>query len=261
MNIGIDFKNKNQSIKYLRETFKSYPCFKLSLNYRHIIFKIMIILGVGCAYASTEDLDLLQNNAQKDVWILSKSDSRHNVKTWYKQETGKHTRTFKVEAMMDVPMEKAAMALVGGDSWKRWFWECLDSKLLNKVSSRESIFYLKVNVPRPFPDRDTVLRATIEPYSKKTGKLVINFNALPDYLAPVDGVVRAKAFSFKVEITPLTDSSVKVDLEGYVDPGKDLPAWAVNFMMRSAPYSSALGLERYVKTHGLDATSSFDFRE
>jgi hypothetical protein len=230
-------------------------------RYCHLVLKVMFILWAGCVYASSEDMDFLQDKIQKDVWIQSKHDKRRDIQTWYKQETGKHTRTFKIEATIKVPMEQTAMALVGGDSWQRWFWECLESKLLKKVSSRESLFYLKVNVPRPFPDRDTVLRAVIEPYSKKTGKLVINFNAVPDYIAKTPDVVRAKAFTFKVELTPLTDTSVKLDLEGYVNPGQDLPAWAVNFMMRNAPYSSVLGIERYLKTHGLDDTSSFDFKE
>jgi len=230
-------------------------------RYCRIILKLMLILWTVNVYASTEDMDFLQDKIQKDVWIQSKHDKRRGIQTWYKQETGKHTRTFKIEAILKVPMEQTAAALVGGDSWKRWFWECLDSKLLQTVSSRESIFYLKVNVPSPFPDRDTVLRAVIAPYSKQTGKLVLNFNALPDYIAKTPNVVRAKAFTFKVELTPLTDTSVRLNLEGNVNPGEDLPAWAVNFMMRNAPYSSALGLERYVKTHGLDATNSFEFKE
>lgn len=231
-------------------------------NYYRTIVTFMLILWSGCIYASTEDIDFLQDTGPKDVWILSKNDKRRNIQTWYKQEEGKHTRTFKIIANLNVPMGQTAMALMGGDSWKRWFWECLDSKLLKKVSSKESIFYLKVNVPRPFPDRDTVLHAVIEqPYSTKTGKLVIRFNAMPDYIATVPDVVRAKAFTFKIEIKPLTDTSLQVELEGYVDPGKDLPAWAVNFMMRNAPYSSILGLERYVNMHGSDEIIKFDFNE
>lgn len=231
-------------------------------RYCRVILKLILILWVGSVYASSNDneLDYLQQKGQKDVWIQSKNDKRRGIQAWYKQEEGKHTRTFKIEALLKVPMEQTAMALVGGDSWQRWFWECLESKLLKKVSSRESLFYLKVNVPRPFPDRDTVLRAVVEPYSKQTGKLVLRFNALPDYIAKTQGVIRSREFTFKIEITPLSDTSIKLDLEGYVNPGEDLPAWAVNFMMRNAPYSSALGLERYVKTHGLDDDIQFDFK-
>lgn len=229
-------------------------------RYCRIILKWMLILGTVSVYASTEDMDFLQGKAQKDVWIQSKNDKRRGIQAWYKQEEGKHTRTFKIEATIKAPMEQTAMALVGGDSWQRWFWECVESKLLKKVSSRESLFYLKVNVPRPFPDRDTVLRAVIEPYSKQTGKLVLRFNAIPDYIPKTQGVVRAQDFTFKIEITPLSEASIKLDLEGYVNPGEDLPAWAVNFMMRNAPYSSILGLERYVKIHGADDNIQFDFK-
>lgn len=253
--LGFERKHPLQTSIY--EVFGDYQ-----RRYCRVILKLMLILWVGSVYAASDDndLDYLQQKSQKDVWIQSKNDKRRGIQAWYKQEEGKHTRTFKIEATIKVPMEQTAMALVGGDSWKRWFWECLDSKLLKKVSSRESLFYLKVNVPTPFPDRDTVLRAVIEPYSKQTGKLVLRFNALPDYISKVRGVIRAQEFTFKIEITPLSNESIKLDLEGYVNPGEDLPAWAINFMMRNAPYSSILGLERYVKTHGVDDNIQFDFK-
>ena len=87
----LSFERKHPLPTSINEVFGDYL-----RSYCRIILKMILILWTVSVYASTEDLDFLQNNGQKDVWILSKSDSRHNVKTWYKQETGKHTRTFKV---------------------------------------------------------------------------------------------------------------------------------------------------------------------
>jgi len=245
----------------LKQSFKTMSMI-MFVGGCYYIMLLMFIFASQYVFADDNDLDYLQQKGQTDVWILSKDDKKRNIKTWYKQEEGKHVRTFKIASTLNVPMEQTAMALVDGNSWQRWFWECLESKSIKEDSSTaESIYYLRVNVPMPFPDRDTVMHAKIEPYSKEKGKIVLRFHAMPNYIKEVPNVVRAKEFNFKIELTPISENQTQLDLEGYVDPGKDLPAWAVNFMMRSAPYSSALGLERYVRVLGEENKLRFKFRE
>jgi hypothetical protein len=37
------------------------------------------------------------------------------------------------------------------------------------------------------------------------------------------------------------------EVEGYIDPGGDIPAWAINAVQRQAPYYTVIGLQRMVK--------------
>lgn len=227
----------------------------------YYIMLLMCMLASQYVFADDNDLDYLQYKTEKNVWIQSKNDKRLNIQTWYKQEEGKQVRSFKIVANLDLSIEKIAMALVDGNSWQRWFWECVESKIIKEnYATGEAIFYVRVKVPRPFPDRDTVMQAKIEPYSTEKGKMILRFKALPNYIADTPNIVRAQEFTFNIELIPINENQTKISLEGYVDPGKGLPAWAVNFMMRKAPYTSAVGLQRYVKI-SQDTKLRFKFTE
>lgn len=250
-----------QQSLHLKKYFKTISL-TVFIGSCYYIMLLMCIFASQYVFADDNDLDYLQHKGQTNEWIQSKDDKRRGIRAWYKQEEGKHVRTFKIAATLNVPMEQTAMALVDGNSWQRWFWECLESKSIKEDhSTGESIYYMRVNVPMPFPDRDTVMHAKIEPYSKEKGKIILRFHAMPNYMKDVPKVVRAKEFTFKIELTPVDENKTQLELEGYVDPGKDLPAWAVNFMMRNAPYSSVLGLERYVRVLGEENKLRFKFRE
>ena len=49
-------------------------------------------------------------------------------------------------------------------------------------------------------------------------------------------------------------------MEGYIDPGGVIPSWTINFVQRSAPYTSMLGLARMVQLpYYREATGETDF--
>ena len=50
-----------------------------------------------------------------------------------------------------------------------------------------------------------------------------------------------------VRFTPLPGNRVKVEAEGYVDPGGLIPAWANNYVQRAAPYSIMVGMQRMLE--------------
>jgi hypothetical protein len=61
--------------------------------------------------------------------------------------------------------------------------------------------------------------------------------------------VRMLAEDMTVRFTPLPGKRVKVEAEGYVDPGGSIPAWANNYVQRAAPYSIMVGMQRMLETY------------
>ena len=45
----------------------------------------------------------------------------------------------------------------------------------------------------------------------------------------------------------ISDEQVRVEVEGFIDPGGLAPSWAINAVQRQAPYYTVLGLQRMVK--------------
>ena len=63
-----------------------------------------------------------------------------------------------------------------------------------------------------------------------------------------------------IKFTPIDKSTTHLEVEGYIDPGGVIPSWTINFVQRSAPYTSMLGLARMVQLpYYREATGETDF--
>lgn len=191
--------------------------------------------------------DLRADSQRKNEWILVKKDRLKNITTWAKQEDGKAIRSFKVEMIVNANLETLARLQVDIDSIKRWYWETKESRMLKKVSNKEFYYYQVFNSPLTLPDRDSVIHVVIEPYTAKRGYLAVKMNAAPDFMPAQPGRVRVLAQDMIVKFTPINKDTTRLETEGYIDPGGVVPAWAINFVQRSAPYVTMVGLARMVQ--------------
>jgi len=200
------------------------------------------------AHADRDDLDELQNKLGNE-WVEVRNDRKRNIRTWIKQEDGKRYRSFKVEAALEGSLETYARIMLDFDNYHKWYWEVLESKLLKKVSATEYYLYFHHRTPHGIPQRDAVLHAVIEPQSRQRNSITMTVRAAPDYLPHKPGRVRMLAEDMTVRFTPLPGKRVKVEAEGYVDPGGNIPAWANNYVQRAAPYSIMVGMQRMLETY------------
>lgn len=196
-------------------------------------------------YAAGDDdgLDEFQTKLGNE-WMLVKNDLRRNIKTYAKQEDRKRFRSFKVEAIIDSPLEAAVRVLLDADNYKKWYWEVEESYMLKQASDTEYYIYLKHRAPYGLPDRDVILHAIVEPQNKGKHYLTVKVKAAPDFIPEKPPLVRMPAEDMSVKFTPMAGSRVMVEAEGYVDPGGRVPTWANNYIQRNAPYSILMGLVR-----------------
>jgi hypothetical protein len=47
--------------------------------------------------------------------------------------------------------------------------------------------------------------------------------------------------------TPISNDKTRLEVEGFIHPGGEVPAWAINAVQRQAPYYTMLGLQRMVQ--------------
>jgi hypothetical protein len=191
--------------------------------------------------------DLRTTNKQTSDWVLVKKDRLKNITTWAKREYGSGIRSFKIEMIADANLETLARVHFDADNIKRWFWETKESKLLKKVSNKEFYYYQVFNAPLTIPDRDSILHAYVEPFNAKRGYMAIKLTAAPEFMPEQPSRVRVLAQNYYVKFTPIDKNTTRIEAEGYVDPGGVTPAWAINFVQRSAPYVTMVGLARMVQ--------------
>lgn len=178
-------------------------------------------------------------------WWIVRDDKRRDIRAWARQEDGKRLRSFKVEGSIAGKSEDLMMVLLDFENYKKWFWSVRDTKLLKRVSPTEYYVYITHKAPYPLADRDTVLHAKVKPQSKTDKRVVLTVSAAPDYMPEQENLVRMVAEEFTVVFTPRPNGKIDVQVSGYFDPGgKAIPAWAINFVQRSAPYHTVRGLQR-----------------
>jgi len=213
---------------------------------RHLC--LLLLLGAGLQTApvhADDDLSELRTPLGNE-WQLTRQDQRRNIKTFSRLEDGKRYRSFKVEAELDARLETLARVLIDVDNYTKWFWHTRESRLLKQVSPTEFIVYMVHNAPAGLPDRDSVVRVIVEPQTRSKPYLTLRASAVPDYIPQRKPLVRMSAEEITVKYSPIATNKIRIEVEGYFDAGGAIPAWAVNFVQRSAPYSVVLGLQRMV---------------
>ncbi len=210
------------------------------------LLRPLLLLSVLCssvAIAGNEDLDELRASDSND-WQIVKNDAYHHIKTWSKREDGKRIRSFKIDMMMDASIETVARISFDFDSYTRWYFKTKMAKMLKQVSPTEVYYYQVFSAPPGLPDRDVVVHCTIEPYNARRGVFRLHFAAAPDFMPPQPGLVRMLGLNLTTTYTPQPDGKLRLESEGFIDPGGNAPVWATNYVQRNAPYSVMLGLQR-----------------
>ena len=212
-------------------------------------FAAMTAMSPIASYAASGDDvdDLRADSKRKNEWIQVKKDRLKKITTWAKQEEGKTIRSFKVDMIVDANLETVARVHYDVENIKRWFWETKESRLLKKVSNKEFYYYQVFNAPLTVPDRDSIVHVVVEPFTAKKGYMALKLTAAPEFMPVQPGRTRVQAQDMVIKFTPIDKSTTHLEVEGYIDPGGVIPSWTINFVQRSAPYTSMLGLARMVQ--------------
>ncbi|PTQ87852.1 hypothetical protein [Agitococcus lubricus] len=220
--------------------------------------KKAVILGIcltlsATAWAARDDDDdsteyLPYNTKNPQEWSLVKNDERHKIKTYSKQEDNYRYRSFKTHTIFDAPLEAVARCEFDVNNMTAWYMNAIESKMLQRVSDTEYYYYFRLKTPFGVPQRDAVVRATVTPYSERTGALIVNYTAAPDYIPIKPGVIRMPSYEMVLRMKPLTPKSVELIMEGYADPGGSgsMPKWLINYAQRRMPYANTLGRHRMI---------------
>jgi len=217
---------------------------KINLKLQAMVTSLLL---VSSTVSFADDIRDLQDTGPANEWRLIKNDARKNIKAWDKRDDDKRYRSFKLDLMIDAPLETIARVYFDVENYPRWFWEVQEAKLLKKVSSTEFYYYLVHRAPVAQPNRDVIIHALVEPMTAKKPYVLFKLNAVPDYLPLKPPLVRMRAEDMVIKWTPMPNNQTHEEVEGYIDPGGDIPAWAINAVQRQAPYYTVIGLQRMVK--------------
>lgn len=187
--------------------------------------KILALLLVFPTFLSTK--------ASPD-WKLKKEND--HLKIYTAAADNSPFKLVRVECTVQGTFSQVIAVLFDIDKHTEWVFNDKESKLLKWVKSDELYYYSEVSVPWPCSNRDYIAHIRITGSTPQM--LTIESNAVGDYIAEKQGVVRVKSSASKWVMKMAGPNLVKIDYEIQFDPGGSVPAWLINMFVTRGPYET-----------------------
>ena len=162
---------------------------------------------------------------------------KDNIKIYGCLVEGSALHDIRVEFEVNSTIDKYISIVLDVTRYKEWRYREFNHKLLKKISDSELIYYARVNAPFPLNDRDLVLHLKINQDSLPK-ILTVTIESMPDYIPPVEDVVRVPSSLSIMRLIRLSESRVKVSCYVRVNPGGQIPDWVVNMFSTQGPYET-----------------------
>lgn len=146
-------------------------------------------------------------------------------------------KTVKSTFTVNAALGELASAILDIGRYGEWQYKTQSVKVLKQVSEREVVCYTRVEAPVLTQDRDFVIRLTVDPDPMTKG-MIVEAVSLPEYLPPVEDVIRVPYSRAKWTVVPAERGKLSVEYIIDIDLGGSVPPWIVNLFSAKAPYET-----------------------
>lgn len=177
-------------------------------------------------------------------WSLKKDQDSIQVYTAHAE--GSKFKRIRADFTIRTTREKLFDKLLNADRYVDWQYNTLYSKVLERVTPKEIIYYNEVDAPWPVANRDLVIRLKIEENPSESFFRILTLSE-PGSVAVKDGIIRVPSSKGEWKVTDSGNGRLQVRFEMQIDPGGDVPAWLVNLTSSMAPYQTFLNLKKMLE--------------
>jgi hypothetical protein len=174
----------------------------------------------------------LANIVAGQSWNFIKE--KDGIRIYTRNEPNSSLKSFMGVADLHTNMAKINEYLGNAKKLDWWNKSVSEVKVLAFDPGKMIRYYIRYDVPWPFSDRDLVVETKIT-NDAATGKEVLFALPLPDLVPPKPDAVRIRKYWQRWTVQPMPNGIVHVILEGYVDPGGNVPAWLYNMAITDTP--------------------------
>jgi hypothetical protein len=70
---------------------------------------------------------------------------------------------------------------------------------------------------------------------------------LPKYVNEKPGIIRVKQFTGMWELIKINENETRVTTQCHTEPGGEIPAWVINYMIVTGPYETFMNMKKMLK--------------
>ena len=194
-----------------------------------------LIAGI-CAFSC-----LPAHAAQQEAW--RKRIDKDGLIVHTRRVEGSPILEYKGHMTVKVPMEQVIALYEDVQQLPKWFYQCVDAKVLNAPDAMHKVIYFALHLPWPVAERDVVFEQD-KAVDAATHAVSYTFTVLPDQLPPKAGRIRMVALKSLWQFTPLPDGRTEVYFQQHSDPGGSIPTFVVNKLVVDIPFNSLKNFRR-----------------
>ena len=167
---------------------------------------------------------------------------KDGIRIYTRNEPNTSLKSFK--GVMDIRSDMGRVNHLVGNVKNHEWWDpnLLEIKVLYYEQDKRYQYYLIYGVPWPLWDRDLCVESVVTD-DPVTGRRVIFAQPLKNVIPEKPDLVRIKNYWQRWTIEPRENGMIHIVLEGFVDPGGNVPSWLYNMVITDTP----LKVMRWVK--------------
>ncbi len=201
--------------------------------------KKTIVIAVMLAVAA------VSLNAEAGKWKLALN--KNGIKVYTRPAKGCPLDEFMGVTVINAPIETCVRVLRDVDSQPRWMGDCLEAKLLKRISKDHLIAYNVIDVPWPLSNRDLQIDTRFITNLPK-GIVTVKMAAYVPAIQPVTKkYVRITDMKATCIMKKINDNKTRVTYINRVNPMAPIPDSVANMFAKKNPYKTLLGMRKMVK--------------
>jgi hypothetical protein len=185
-------------------------------------------------FFSTLIINLLTlNNLFAQAWNFVKE--KEGIKVYTRHEPNSALKSFKGEAIINAPVDNISFLIMDPNHADWWEKNFTQRKLLEYHENNYIRYYLVYNLPWPFVNRDFVAETRITKDAMSGEQIMVSIPVV-NIVSVKPGLIRIEKYSQKWILQPMDKQNVHVILEGFIDPGGNVPSWLYNIVLPETPF-------------------------
>lgn len=153
--------------------------------------------------------------------------------------------TFKVETVFNAPMPKILKLITNINSYIFWVPNSLRAEQLS-INDYKIVYYLAIEAPWPFSDRDWVNELTIVPGIDEK-QITATFKAIDNILPIKKNFIRITEHYASWNLISLDFNRTRSIWQWHTDPGGSIPNWLVEWVARQQVIESLENIRNILK--------------
>jgi hypothetical protein len=160
---------------------------------------------------------------------------KDSIRIYTRTEPNSSLKSFKGEMTITSSMDKVKDRISNVKNFDWWDDDITEIRVLKFIPDSLIQYYIIYDVPWPLANRDLCVQAQIST-DEKTGVRTIYSTPLPGVIPETDDMVRIKNYWQRWTIQPEGNGRIHLILEGFVDPGGNVPSWLYNMVITNTPW-------------------------